>query len=101
MKAVVYEDQHGYLRRVLIRDDDPDEMAKHGLPAGPPDIENIDWEMIRKETNNKLVELGVQTRYDLQRTNGIKQIANIVSRHVDAMFREADIRKREQRKPVT
>lgn len=59
MKRVVYEDQNGYLRCVLIKDGDPDTMAKYGIPAGPQVVDNIDWEWLKKEVNNALVRAGI------------------------------------------
>ena len=88
MKKVVYEDKHGYLRRVLLRDEDDESMAQYGIPCGPPDIESIDWEAIKREINNHLVRSNVTTRTELQRTKSLETIAVIVKRHVDSMFRE-------------
>lgn len=88
MREVVTKDQRGYLRRVLVRDNDGDEMAKYGLPVGPPDIDSIDWELIKIQVNNILVENRVVNRQDLQRTGSLNQIASVVKRHVDALFRQ-------------
>lgn len=97
MKEVVTEDRHGRLRRVLVRDDDGDEMAKYGLPVGPPDIEEIDWEIIKIQINNILVKNRVVTRQDLQQTGSLAAIAGIVKRHVDALFRQEDAERKEMR----
>lgn len=89
MKPVVFTDRRGFLRRMMVRDDDGDEMAEYGLPAGPPDVEHgVDWEDVIKQINNTLVADGAFTLFDLQRTNGIEKIGNIVKRAVYALYRE-------------
>lgn len=94
MRQVVYTDRRGYLRRTFIRDDDGDEMAEFGLPAGIPDVDMIDWDVIKLQVNNVLVEQGVTTRNELHKTHSLEQIAAVVKRHVDAMFVEEDRRKK-------
>ena len=88
MKPVVYTDKNGYLRRVLIKDDDGLEMAEFGLPAGPPDINLIDWEVIKKSINNTFVENEIYTLADLQKKRGLETVANIVKRHVQTPFQD-------------
>lgn len=89
MRSVVYQDSRGKYRRTLIRDEDGDEMAEYGLPDGPPDVEHeIDWTGVAIEINNILVQNGVKTRIDLQRTRSLEKIGSLVKRHVDLLFRE-------------
>lgn len=89
MKPIIYKDRRGFFRRNLIRDDDGDEMAEYGLPAGPPDVEHdVDWEGIIREINNILVLDGAITRLDLQKAGSLDKISSIVKRHVDAVYRE-------------
>jgi predicted nuclease with TOPRIM domain len=97
MKPVVYTDKNGFLRRVLIKDDDGLEMAEFGLPAGPPDINMIDWEVIKKLVNNAFVENEIYTLADLQKKRGLETVANIVKRHVQELFREKAKAKKERR----
>jgi len=91
MKPIVYYDQDGYLRRVLVRDEDGEEMAEFGIPAGPPDIEGIDWDTIKRETNNLLVREQAFTYIDVQRTRSLEKLANIFKRHVVAFLKERRI----------
>ncbi len=88
MREVVYEDKHGYLRRVLIRDEDSEEMAPYGVPLGPPDVEMFDWERIKRDINNYLVQNKIETRLDLQGKRALEAICSIVKREVDRVFRE-------------
>lgn len=68
MRQVVWTDDGDYLRVSLVRDDDPDEMAPHGIPKNPPDLEQLDWEGIKREINNKFVEEGLLTWRDVQQS---------------------------------
>ena len=58
MKRVIYEDKDGFKQVSLIRDSDPDTMAPQGIPCGPPDIRELDWESIWRDINNLLVDRG-------------------------------------------
>ena len=58
MKKVIYEDENGFKNVSLIRDSDPDTMAPSGIPCGPPDIRDLDWDEIWREINNLLVDRG-------------------------------------------
>jgi hypothetical protein len=58
MKKIIYEDETGFKNVALIRDSDPDTMAPQGIPCGPPDIRELDWDLIWREINNLLVDRG-------------------------------------------
>ena len=88
MKAVKFRDKRGYLRRVLIRDTDGEDAARFGLPAGPPDIDLIDWDAVKRQINDYLVEAGIDNFHALQREKGLDAVASIVKRHVQALYRE-------------
>lgn len=95
MKAIVFKDRRGFLRRTLIRDDDGDEMAESGIPAGPPDVEHdIDWEGMIREINNILVLDGAIDRISLQRAKSLEKITGIVKRHIDALYRERELERK-------
>ena len=69
MRQVTYTDQDGYKHVVLIRDTDPESMAPAGVPVGPPDLDLIDWEAVKRDLSNQLVENGILTYRDIQRHN--------------------------------
>jgi len=66
MRYIIYTDRHGFRRRSLIRDNDPDTAAPGGIPAGPPDIRQLDWDLIQREINNSLVDRRLFTWDDVQ-----------------------------------
>lgn len=67
MRQVTWEDKHGYKRVSLVRDTDPDEAAELGIPVGPPNLDFMDWEEVKIEINNVLVQRGCLTWPDVQR----------------------------------
>jgi hypothetical protein len=89
MRCVNWTDQNGYKHASLLRDGDSDALAKYGLPHDPPDLNQINWEDIKKEIWNKLVEQGLYTWSDVQRQgNAIQGVLNSVVRsRIIALYR--------------
>jgi len=67
MRLVVTTDKGGYLRAALVRDGDPDSMAERGVPFAPPDLNEVDWEGVKRDLHNTLVEQHLFTWADVQR----------------------------------
>ena len=67
MRTVIWEDRNGYTRASLIRDGDPDEAAEHGIPVDPPNLDRIDWEEVKRDLHNALVQRRLFTHKDVQR----------------------------------
>jgi len=89
MRPVIWEDKRGYLRRSLVRDTDGDGMAEYGIPAGPPDMDLLDWDGIKREINNVLIENEVFSWDDVQRSGtGIAPALNVLKRHLIHKYRE-------------
>ena len=59
MRIVQWTDREGYKHRSLIRDNDPDHMAEQGIPQDPPDLNEVDWEWVKKTLHNTLVDNGM------------------------------------------
>lgn len=91
MKPVVYTDRHGFRRRVLIRDqDDPDEMAEYGVPAGPPDLNEIDWDELKRGVHNALTDMGAIDWISLQKSQALNTVASIVKRYIADLYRRSE-----------
>lgn len=92
MKIEVYEDRRGYLRAAQIRDNDPPEMAPHGIPLDPPDLDQLDWEEIKRDIHNSLVRSRLFTWRDvLRRQNAISGIvARTIKAHIVRLYRIED-----------
>lgn len=69
MRRVTYTDKFGYKKVSLVRDTDPDDLAPMGVPLGPPDLSLVDWEEVKKDLNNMLVDRGILNYIDIQRNS--------------------------------
>ena len=67
MKLIEWTDEDGYKRGSLLRHGDPDPIRDAGIPVGPPDLDMIDWEQVRRSLHNQLYERGIFTWEDVQR----------------------------------
>jgi hypothetical protein len=90
VKYITWVDEKGYKRRSAIRDSDPDTMAPQGIPAGPPDLQRLDWENLVKELNNMLVDREINSWRDIQvHQNAVSNaIVSIFKRPIVALYRE-------------
>lgn len=100
MRYVVIEDAKGYKRRYLVRDEDGDEdAARIGIPAGPPSLDDLDVEAIKKEISNALVDQGLYSWADINKSSvGLSLISAIVKRHVAGLLKQAQTQAKEQAK---
>lgn len=69
MRYSFYTDRNGRKRRVLLRDSDPDSAASRGIPADPPDVSQLDWAGYPAKLHNALVDRGLYTWADVQRSS--------------------------------
>ena len=91
MRQVTWTDDRGYKHRSLVRDDDPDEMAPQGILQDPPSLENIDWEGVKKDLHNQLVDLGISSWRDVQEIRGLRgAILSAMKRRLVYLYREAE-----------
>ncbi|KKL54554.1 hypothetical protein LCGC14_2264250 [marine sediment metagenome] len=91
MKSIIYEDKEGFLHRVLIKNNDPLTAAEYGLPVGPPDVRDIDWDLMMRQINNVLVEHEIFDWYDAQRKPvGLTAALTIFKRHLISLYRLSD-----------
>ena len=97
MKYIVYEDKDGFIRRVLVRDTDTESEAEFGIPAGPPDVRALDWNLMMKQVNNLLAENEIFTWDDAQRSSiGIQAALTLFKRNLIGLFKTDAPKKREQ-----
>jgi hypothetical protein len=61
MRLVIWMDDEGYKRRSLVRDNDPDSLAPAGVPCDPPDLDRLDWDELKRQLHNILVDRGLST----------------------------------------
>jgi hypothetical protein len=65
MRTVIIIDRFGYKRAYLCTDDMSDEEAEQGIPRTLPDLDLIEWEEVKKQLNNMLVDRGIFTLADV------------------------------------
>jgi len=67
LKEVKWTDPDGRRRVRLIRHRDPASLAQtQGIPQEPPDLDRLDWEQIKVDLHNRLLDLGLLTWKDVQ-----------------------------------
>ena len=95
MKPVIYRDKDGFIRRSLIKDEDDESDASLGLPYGPPDLRQLDWNELHKQINNTLAENETFSWDDVQHSQaGVQAALNIFKRALLALYRHEHIEKR-------
>lgn len=67
MRMVEWTDKKGYRRRSWVRDEDADGAARHGIRHDPPDVRRLDWEGIKRDLHNALLDRGLLDWTALQR----------------------------------
>lgn len=88
MKLIHYTDKAGFNRRSLVKDTDAEDDAQYGLPAGPPDIRQLDWSVLMREMSNALADHELWTWEDLQRSKiGVQVATNVLRRALVNLYR--------------
>ena len=91
MRTVVYEDGRGRKRARMIRDDDDVEQAAAiGIPMDPPDVDRIDWELVRADLHNLLVDRGLLSwDHVVESQNGLESVCKQVLLHrLKSLYRQ-------------
>jgi len=57
MKIAEWTDGRGYRHKSILRDSDPDSAAPLGVPCDPPNLDLLDWEELKRELHNHLLDL--------------------------------------------
>ena len=68
MNVESYVDERGYKHRVLVSNDGDIES---GITQDPPDILSLDWEAIKRDLHNELLEHRVINFSDVQSNHNI------------------------------
>ena len=91
MREVSWTDKYGYKRRSLVRDSDSDEMASQGVLLGPPNLDELDWEGIKRDLHNALMDAGIFSWRDCQEKRGLRgAILSTMKRRLVYLYREAE-----------
>ena len=92
MRRVTWTDRRGWKHVSLVRDNDPDEAGQTGVPVGPPDLDRLDCEEVKRDLNNMLVEMGILTYRDIQRLNTAVSTAvrSVLTTRVVNLYKEME-----------
>jgi hypothetical protein len=76
-----------------VRDQDPDDAAEQGILQDPPNLEELDWEGVKRDLHNALVSAGLFSWQDVQRRgaeDGLRgAILSSMKRRLINLYREA------------
>lgn len=88
-KLVIWTDADGYKHRSFLRDSDPDHIAPAGIPDDPPPLDRLDWEAIKRDLHNLLLDRGLINWQDVQDSgNGVSSaVVTVLKRHVVGLYR--------------
>lgn len=91
MKKILWQDKDGRNHAALVRDTDTEEVARagQGIPLDPPDVRELNWEAIKTELHNELLQRGLTTLDDVKRAqNGVTStVTKILKRHIVLLYR--------------
>jgi hypothetical protein len=91
MKLVTWTDNRGYKHRSLVRDGDSEEMGPQGILQDPPNLDELDWEGIKRDLHNSLVDIGLISWRDVQEVRGLRgAIISAMKRRLVYLYREAE-----------
>ena len=66
MRLYRWLDDDGYLRQVLLRNDDLDDNKDYGIPFDPPSLTEFNIpEAVKKDLHNELVDRGLISQADV------------------------------------
>lgn len=88
MKVVTFE-RNGYKFRSTIRDIDTD--PSQGMIQGPPNLDDLDWEGIKRDLHNGLFDAGLMSWLDIQQKQVLPGIIlGAIRTRLITLYREAD-----------
>jgi len=80
MKKVTWTDSRGFHHAALLRDNDPEDRPEVGIPLDPPDINRLDWEELRVNLHNTLVDFGLSTWEDVVAQQNAASLSSAILR---------------------
>jgi hypothetical protein len=89
MKKVTWTDRDGYKHCSLVRDEDPGDYPERGILQDPPNLDSLDWEGVKRDLHNALVDRGLYTWMDVQRREGLRgAILSAMKKRLISLYRE-------------
>jgi len=78
----------------MIKDDDPDSMAKYGIPHDPPNVNLLDLDGFKRDLHNAMVKGEMFSLRDIMKqANGLQPLMTVVKRYFLTLYQqeEADL----------
>ena len=97
MRTVIKIDRFGYKRAYLCTDDMSDDEAEQGIPQTPPDLDLIEWEEVKKNLNNILVDRGIFTLADVYKAqNAITSACkSVMKNRIVILYKNREVKSHE------
>ena len=94
MKAVVWTGVHGKKHRSMLRDDMPEYRPQDGYLSDPPDIFQLNWERLKIQLHNELVNRGLFTYQDvINSQNGLTAaVLAVFRKEVKNLYRQQEVK---------
>jgi len=94
MRKVIKVDRFRYKRAYLVKNEDPDEKAEEGIQLNPPDLDLLEWEEVKRDLHNMLVDRGLFTWMDVQRAqNGVTaSILAAMRKRLITLYKNREVR---------
>jgi hypothetical protein len=67
MKRVIWTDDKGWKHASIVKDDAKPKDYPMGLPSDPPDINQINWENVKRDLHNLFIDRGLYSWSDIQK----------------------------------
>ena len=78
MKIVDWTDNGGFRHRAIVRDTQTANDAPNGIPLDPPNLDRLDWDAVKRELNNALLEHGIIDWMDYQQHGNVVFVETVV-----------------------
>jgi hypothetical protein len=87
MRIVNFTDKKGYLRSAWVKEEDPDSMAKYGIPVEIPDLEMLDWDGLKRDMHNALTQAEFYTLEDVMKAgNAFGPAVTVLKRYLTNFY---------------
>jgi hypothetical protein len=92
MRLVEWTDEQGYKHLSFLRDSDPDKVAPQGIPYDPPNLDQLDWESVKREIHNELVSRRLIKWDDVKVSqDGVTNVVrSVLTRRILMLYRAMD-----------
>ena len=88
MKSIIFE-RNGFKYRSTMRDVDTE--PSHGMIQGPPNLDELDWEAVKRDLHNALFDAGLMSWLDIQQKQGLPGIIlGAIRTRLINLYREAE-----------